>query len=165
MEVEPTQSGIAKALKRWSSLRAKKARIEAERDEAIAPHRAKFEQRCAPINARAQERLTPVEEQLRALEAEITLAFMVGVSENGDVKITRVNTAAAYAEVLTRQERELDPQLLFESVPASQRGAAFWSCLKTMIGKAEKFLGADRLNTLAHAKRTHTVSINELKKG
>jgi hypothetical protein len=162
VEVEPTQSGIAKALKRWASLREKKARIEAERDRKIAPKRARFEQACAPIFEKANADLKPVEEQLNAIEQEITRAFMAGVDERGDVKINRVATATAIAEVVTREEREIDPRRFFESVPAAQRNEAFWSCLKTLVGRAEKFLGAQRLKEFAHAKRTHRVSIHEL---
>ena len=162
VKVEPTQKGIAKALKRWATLRAKRAGIEAERERAIEPHRARFERRCAPIVARAAERLRPVEEELGALEKEITLAFLSALDERGNLKFTHVACATAVAEAITREERELDPQLFFNSVPPDQRNSAFYSCFKTLIGRAEEFLGRKRLNELAHAKRTHRVSINGL---
>ena len=162
--VEPTQKSIAGALKRWSKLRQTKARIEAERERTIAPIKERFEQRCAPANLKAAEKLQPVEAELRALEAEITKAFEAGIDEKGGIKISQVSTATAIAEVRTSTERELDPQLFLNEVPPSRRDAAFYSCLKTLIGKAERFLGATRLNELAHAKRRHTVTISEVAK-
>jgi hypothetical protein len=154
-----TEKQIAGALKQWSKLRARKERIEAERDQTINPIRTRFEQRCAPIHLRAQAKLDPVEQQMKQFEDEITSLMSAGISEDGQIAFTRVDTATAVAEVVTRTEREIDAKTFFENVPVSQRSTAFWSCLKTLIGKAEKFLGADRVNELAHAKRNHIISI------
>jgi hypothetical protein len=93
------------------------------------------------------------------LEQEITRRFLNEISDTNSSSFTRVDTATAVAEVITRTERELDAKTFFDNVPPSQRNSAFWSCLKTLIGQAEKFLGATRLNQLAHAKHRHSVSI------
>jgi len=81
---------------------------------------------------------------------------MAGISAKGVIKINRVSIATAIVEVATRTEREIDTKTFFNAVPESQRSAAFWSCFKTLVGKAEMFLGT-RVNELAHAKRNHTV--------
>jgi len=162
VNVEATQQGIAKALKRWASLRAKKARIEAERDRKIAPKKARFEQSCAPIFAAANAELAPIEEQLNEVEAAITRAFIAGVDERGSIRFSRVDTACAVAEAVPHTVRELDAKVFFDAVPPHERTSVFWSCLKTLVGNAERFLGAKRLNELAHARRTYRVSIHEL---
>src|ERR1051325_1615478 len=94
-----TEQKIAAALKQWSKLRSRKERIEAERDQSIAPIRARFEQRCAPFNQKAQEKLTPIQQQLTALEEEITAAIKASISADGDIKFSRVACATAVAEV------------------------------------------------------------------
>ena len=162
MKVEATQRGITKALARWQKLRRRKGAIEAERDATLEPIRQRFEQRCAPVLARAQAKLDPVERELAEVEDAIVTAFMGAVDKRGHFRFTRVANAAAVAEVITRQERELDPKVFFESIPESQRTAAFWSCLRTLIGKAERFLGSDRVNQLAHARQTHQIKIAEV---
>lgn len=156
------QKRIAAALKQWSVLRAKKGRIEAERDQAIEPHRMRFEQKCAPHIDRANQKLAPVEQQIQGLEDEIAALFMAALQAGSPVEFTRIDVTTAVAEVITRTEREIDARTFFEGVPPSRRNSAFWCCLKTLIGKAEKFLGADRLNELAHTKRTHQISIREV---
>jgi len=157
--VKPTQKSIATALLQWSKLQAKRERIEAERDQIIAPIRTRFEQRCAPIHNRANLKLEPLQQQISQLETDITAAMMAGISENGDIKINRVSIATSIVEVATRSEREIDAKAFFDAVPESQRSAAFWSCFKTLVAKAEKFLGS-RINDLAHAKRSHKVQFS-----
>jgi hypothetical protein len=153
-----TEKEIAAKLKEWAKLRAKKERIEADRDQAIEPLRARFERRCAPILEKARLKLDPIEPDLISLQEEITALMLRGIAEDGELKLTRVATATAVAEVVTHAQREINPKSFFESIPPSQRGQAFWSCLKVLIGNAEKFLG-DRLKDLAHAKETHRVTI------
>lgn len=154
-----TEREIARLLKQWSGLRAKQVRIEAERDQSIEPIKRRFEQRCVPIHAKANAKLEPILQQVQVLESQITEAMKAGISEEGQIAFTRIDTATAVAEVVPRTERELDAKTFFDAVPAAQRTGPFYSCLKTLIGKAEKFLGADRVNALAHAKRTYQVSI------
>ena len=154
-----TEKKIAKGLKQWAQLRSKKERIEAERDQKLTPIKAQFERRCAPINSAANKKLEPLAQQMAEIEREITNAFLTEIEELGNTNFRHVDTATAVAEVVARTERELDAQTFFESVPPSKRNDAFWSCLKTLIGKAEKFLGAARLDELAHAKERLSVSI------
>jgi hypothetical protein len=156
--VEATQSSVARALKRWASLRAKKERIEAEREQKLAPIKARFERSCAPILARTQRNLAPVEAEIATLEAEMGAAMLAGIEKKGGIRVTRISTATAIIEVVTKSEREIDTQAFFNAIPPAQRNAAFWSCLKTLVGKAEKFLGA-RINEFAHAKQSHRVEI------
>jgi hypothetical protein len=153
-----TEKEIARRLKQWSKLRAEKGRIEAGRDHKLTPIKTRFEQRCAPIISATNEKLEPVARQMAELEKEISDAFLTAIEE-GSTSFRNIDTATAVAEVVTRTERELDAKTFFENVPASQRSLAFWSCLKTLIGQAEKFLGKIRLDELAHAKQRHTVSI------
>jgi hypothetical protein len=155
--VEGTQKGIARALRRWATLRAERERIEAERDQTIEPIRARFERQIAPAVARAEEQLTPLRDELSKLEKEITEAMKANIV-GGEVRLPRVSTSVAVAEVVTRSEREIDAREFFESVPVAKRGDAFYSCLKIQIGKAEKFLG-ERITDLAHFKRTHTITV------
>jgi hypothetical protein len=154
-----TEKKIAKGLKQWAQLRSKKERIEADRDQKLEPIRTRFEQRCAPINSAANEELEPIALQMAQLEQQISVAFLHEIEELGNTNFRYVDTATAVAEVVARTERELDAKTFFESVPPQKRNEAFWSCLKTLIGKAEKFLGAIRLNELAHAQERLTVSI------
>jgi CRISPR/Cas system-associated protein Csm6 len=154
-----TEKEIAQKLKRWSQLQARAGRIVAEREQSLEPIRTRFEQRCAPINQRAQARLDPIQQEISTLEAEITALMEAGISASGDIRFTRVAEATAVAEVITHTQREIDAKTFFESVPAAERTKEFWSCLKTLVIKAEKFLG-ERVNTLAHAKRTHRISIH-----
>ena len=159
--VEATQRSITKALRRWKKLREERARIEAGRDQQLATLRTRFEQRCAPILASAAEELAPIQSEITTLEEQITAAMKAGILQNGDVKINRVSIATAVVEVVTTSEREIDTRKFFDAVPPSERGDAFWSCLKTYVGKAEKFLG-ERVNEFAHAKRRHSVVIREV---
>lgn len=154
-----TEKEIARRLKAWANLRERKGRIEAERDERLEPLRQKFEQRCAPIVSAASEKLEPLQQQMAELEREITDVFIKAISEPNKISFRRIDTATAIAEVITRQERELDPKVFFDSVPPSKRDSAFWSCLKTLIGAAEKFLGRTRLDEICHTKQRHTVQV------
>ena len=158
-----TQTRIASLLKRWSKLRGRAERINAERDQKLKPILARFELRCAPINSAAEEQLSPIAQEMSKLEKEIEDVFLNIVREGDSFKFTRVDIATAVAEVVTRTEREIDAKTFFDNVPPSKRNSAFYSCFKTLIGKAEKFLGADRLNQLAHGKRNHAVKISEVK--
>lgn len=158
-----TQQRIAGLLKQWSKLRGRAERINAEREQKLAPIKARFEQRCAPINSAAEEKLGPIREEMIQLEKEVEHVFLTLVKEGDGFKFTRVDIATAVAEVVTRTEREIDAKTFFDNVPPSQRNNAFFSCFKTLVGKAEKFLGADRLNQLAHSKRHHAVKISEVK--
>ncbi|HEV7377760.1 MAG TPA: hypothetical protein VGN95_23795, partial [Pyrinomonadaceae bacterium] len=133
--------------------------IEAERDQKIAPIRTRFEQRCAPYISAANKKLEPLAQAMAGLEGEITELYLKEVADSNNTCFRHIDAATAVAEVVTRTERELDAKTFFESVPPSKRDSAFWSCLKTLIGQAEKFLGATRLNELVHAKTRHTVSI------
>lgn len=162
MKVEATQRGITKALARWKKLRQKKGAIEAERDATLEPIRQRFEQRCAPVYARAQHKLDPVEQELQELEDAIVIAFEGAVDKRGKFRFTRVANASVVAEVATRHERELDPKTFFDSVPESQRTSVFWSCLRTLVGKADRFLGADRVSQLARVRSTHQIKIAEV---
>jgi hypothetical protein len=157
------QTRIAGLLKQWSKLRGRAERINAERDQKLQPIKTRFEQRCAPIHAAANEKLEPINEEMSRIEKEVEDVFLTVVRDGDNFKFTRVPEATAVAEVITRTEREIDAEAFFNAVPPAQRTKAFYSCFKTLIGKAEKFLGADRVNLLAHAKRNHTVQIREAK--
>lgn len=158
--VEPTQKSITKALRLWAKLRGQRAEVEAERDQLLAPIRARFEQDSAPILQRFDPQISTLSSQISELEAGITKAMLAGTDERGEVKITRVDVACAVVEIVTRPEREIDTKAFFEAVPPHERGDVFWMCLKTLVGKAEKFLG-DRVNEYCHAKYRHTVSLRE----
>lgn len=93
------------------------------------------------------------------LEAAITAAMKAGIKEDGHVAFTRIDCATAVAEVITRTEREIDAKAFFDAVPPSERGAAFYACVKTLVGKAEQLLGAERLKMLAHARHNYSISI------
>ncbi len=159
-----TQTKIASLLKQWSKLRGRAARINAERDQKLKPIKVRFEQRCAPINLAADEKLQPLNLQLKELEGEITNVFLNEVKDGkGNFAFTRIAEACAVAEVISKPEREIDSKEFFDSIPPAKRDAAFWSCVKTLIGQAEKFLGKDRVKLLAHTKLKHTVTISEEK--
>jgi hypothetical protein len=152
-----TEKQIVILLKRWSSLRGKKERIEAERDQAIQPIRARFEQRCAPILDKAQVKLDPLLQEISDLQRQIEQKMLEGFNEDG-LKVRRIDAATCFVEVVTKSQREIDPKEFFEAIPQFERGQAFWACLKILIGNAEKFLG-NRINELAHARQSHSVSI------
>lgn len=70
-----------------------------------------------PFFEAANEKLAPVEQQMKELEAEITSMMEAGIQADGTIEFTRIDIATAVAEVITRKERELDAKTFFDSVP------------------------------------------------
>jgi len=157
------QQRIAGLLKQWSKLRGRAERINSEREQKLKPIIARFEDKCAPINVAAEEKLSPIKREMTQLEKKIEDVFLNLVRDGESFAFTRIDTATAVAEVITQTQREIDLKKFFESVPPSKRNAAFYACLKTLIGKAVALLGEKRVNELTHAKRNYQVTITEVK--
>ncbi len=87
--------------------------------------------------------------------------MQAGIAANGDIKIRHISVAQAVVEVVTKSEREIDAETFFNAIPPAERGTAFYACLKTLISKAEKLLGAKRVNELARLKQTHRIEFKE----
>ena len=60
---------------------------------------------------------------------------------------------------LTEGNREIEPHKFFDFVKAADRTGTFWECYKVLIGKAEKFLGQEKVDELAKKPKTYSVSI------
>ena len=149
-------------LEKWAKLRRRKGRIEAERDQAIASFKARFERQCAPFVEQAAERLTPVEDELAQLESAIQEALLGAKDRKGAFCFPHVTTGVAAATIATRTEREIDPHEFFKAFTLPERNTQFWRCFKVLVGKAEKLLSGAGLDAISRPRQTHTVQIKEL---
>jgi hypothetical protein len=162
VEVEQTKAGIEAALTRWASLRRKKGRLEGAQAKELTPLREAYESASAPILAKHAPGLTAVEEEVSQCEAAIRDAVLNAKGKDGSHKFPRLTSGKVVAELHTSSRRELSPQTFFELVPQAERESKFWGCLSVLIGKAEKLLGAARLDEHAKPKVTHSVTVKEL---
>jgi hypothetical protein len=155
---KPSRKAIHQLLSEWGELAEQRRRIEAARDEQLAPIRAKFAKQCAPVEQETAAQLQPVEQRLGELRGEIELLLKAGVSEDGSVALAQVETETATAIVETKSQRTIEPSEFLQFVPERQRDAAFFGCLSVQIGKTEKYLGS-KIDQLARLKFTHTVKV------
>ncbi|HEX8500776.1 MAG TPA: hypothetical protein VF659_09305 [Pyrinomonadaceae bacterium] len=162
MEVERTKAGITAALTRWASLRRKRARIEAAQAKELIPLRDAFERQSAPVLAKYAPQLSAADGDIRQLEDAIRAAVLGATDKNGAHRFTRVASDSAVAELSTSSRRELDPRLFYDLFSPAQRDGCFWGCFNVLVGKAEKLLGAARLDEHATTRLTHGVTIKEL---
>src|SRR5687767_1861193 len=114
---KPNKKAIELLLEEWARNAIKRKRIIAERDREIQPLTEAYDKKCSPINAAAKEKLTPVDQRLADLSADITKQLMTGVSEDGSIALPQVVVENAIAEVKSNPgSREINPERFFDQV-------------------------------------------------
>ncbi len=156
----PNKTAIKEKLDAWAGAKAKANKIEGNREKALEPLTTAYNRKCASIYEETNEKLRPVEEQLRNLEAEIAKEFSLGIDRaKRTCAVYQVATEKAIAEVQTGEgNREIAPEKFFEQTPEAQRDSKFWQCVKILIGPAEKFLGSV-VDTIADKPWTADVAL------
>lgn len=161
MSSKPTKKAIITALEELEGLYLSRERTEARQQKEITPHLETFEQAVAPIKAKYEKQLSPVQERIYALEKEVEAGMLASEQEDGTLKLMRVESANLVATASAHSVRQVDPQVFFENVPESQRDGNFWHCITIAIQKAEKLVGKVKLDAIAVLKRTHRVTIEK----
>lgn len=151
---------IATKLKQWARLAQRQKQIEAERDRKLQPLKDELELKCAPIVAAADARLTTLQAELSVLAAAIESELQAGARADGTVEIPQVAVDNAVALLKSKPTREIPAQDFFQAIPASQRNAGFWSCLKVLLGESTKLIGEKSVERLAKKTYTHKVEIS-----
>lgn len=152
---------IAALLEEAHSLVNRIRSIEAERDEQIAPYKAKYERAIKGVMDDAIKQTQPLNTRLSEIQGLIETSLRSGIGEDGSISIAQVvSDSGAEVLVTTQQQREIEPSAFFEAVAPNERGPKFYECLKVLIGKAEKFLPEARLQAIATVKRNFAVKFN-----
>lgn len=149
-----SRKSIIEAIDEWAELHERKREIEAIRDEQLAPVRARFEKRCAPIVAAAAEELLPIQSRVNEIELLVGEFLLSDLETDGTVRLRKLTGASANAEVLTASQREIEPSKFFAAI--TDRTDRFWKCVKVLVGNAEKAYG-DKINDFAKLKVSHRV--------
>ncbi len=104
-----------------------------------------------------------------AVEIETTRAIAAAVvklnqAEGEPLRMSESNKplVRAVAQVDSKPgSRQVDAQTFFANVPESERNDTFWKkCLKVLVGEADKFLGKEKVDKLAKAPKSFSVSIS-----
>jgi len=159
MKVSRKES-IARKLKQWARLAQRQKQIESERDLKLQPLKNAFEDSCAPIVAAADAKLSVLQAELATLATQIENDLKAGAKPDGTAELFQVEIDKAVATLNLKPTREISAQKFFKSFPASQRNAAFWSCLKVLLGESTKLIGAQRVEQLAEKTYSPTVQIS-----
>lgn len=99
-----------------------------------------------------------------AVEMETTKLVACRVAEMGNTSSRSTDEGKPVVRAvacvdLTEGNREIEPHKFFDFVKAADRTGTFWECFKVLIGKAEKFLGQEKVDELAKKPKTYSVSI------
>jgi hypothetical protein len=161
-QTETTEKHIKKLLARWAPLEYKRQELIAVRDAAVKREREKFDKACAPFNTKANDKLTPLDEEIKPIRDEVERLLLAAVDKDNVALLPLVESRDARAVVDTRAQRTIDPRAFYEFVTEADRKAPrFWECFDVLIGKTAKFLG-EKIEQLAKPDRKHRVTI-ELK--
>jgi hypothetical protein len=143
-------------------LKKKQAQLVATRDTELATPKAEYEAACAPINERYNKRLTGFATDIASKEKDLREFMLTGFDEQtGAVALGMLESAVVkgkqlVAVVKVGSTRVVPPEGFFKAV--AERTSEFWGCLTVGLAKAEKFIGAKRVEDLAHKKYTASVS-------
>ena len=148
---------MIEAIDEWAELRARKAEIEAAREEQLAPFRKRFDKQAVPIIEAANEELLPIYERQAEIEKLASEFLLSDLGNDGSVKLRKLSGAQVHAEVLTASQREIEPSKFFTAI--TDRTDRFWGCVKVAVQKAEKAYG-DKINEFAKLKVNHRVVLN-----
>lgn len=152
-----TKKAVIEAIDEWAELQARRQEIDATREEQLAPLRARFEKRCAPILAADEDELRSIQVRCDEIETMASEYLLSELESDGSVKLRKLSGAQAHAEVLTASQREIEPSKFFAAL--TDRTERFWGCVKVLVQKAEKAYG-DKINEFAKLKVNHRVVIN-----
>lgn len=130
-----------------------RAELEAQRQAQIAPITKRYQKACEPIDAEFNPKFAPVDARIKDLKVQLEAYLKAGFdAKTGAAKIVQIVGAATegkepVAAVKVATQRWLDPERFCNEI--KERGKEFWDCLNVGIAKAEKFIGANRVNALA----------------
>lgn len=156
---KPNKTTITEALETWAKAKAKALRAEAKRDADIAPHEQRYLKTIAPIEQAAKDALAPLEKTMREAASVIEREMRLGINGDGTIAVPQVATEKAFAKINTKDgDRLVDAQKFFDEFHPSSRNATFWSCVKILVGKAEKAYG-DIVNRVSKPEVKHLVEI------
>ncbi len=130
-----------------------RAALDAARQEQIAPITKRYQKACEPIDAEFNPKIAPVDARIKDLKQQLEAYLKAGFdAKTGAAKIGQLVGVPAegkemVAAVKVSSQRFLDPEKFCAAI--KERTKDFWDCLSVGIAKAEKFIGANRVNALA----------------
>jgi hypothetical protein len=143
----PSKKQIAELLDQWAALAREITAQEAAMETELAPHRKRFQNAAAAIEEKFSG-LKPLRQQAAELHSQIARSLQAGVSEaDGSIALAQVTTSEAEAMVSAKAFRQIEPSHFFNLI--AERGERFWQCFDVLIGKAEGWLGRERVAELA----------------
>ena len=130
-----------------------RAALEAQRQEMLAPITRRYQKACEPIDAEFNPQFVPLDARIKDLKQQVEAYLKAGFdAKTGAVKLTQLVGDAnqgqePVAAIKIATQRWLDPERFCAEI--KERTKEFWDCLSVGIAKAEKFIGANRVNALA----------------
>ncbi len=154
----PSKKTIEPLLDEYARLEARRISIELKRDSELAPHRAAFEKKAAPIIAEAKSRCESIQKRMAVLRRDIEAQLMAGVDQQAEtvalaevsVEIETTKSVAAVVAKANNAEGQ-SPRTSEGGTPMLRAIASVAAKPGDRVIEAEKFYG-----TVSDAERTGT---------
>lgn len=153
MAKELSKRAAQELLTELGDLLQQRAELEGQRQEQIAPITKRYQKACEPIDAEFNPKFAPIDERVKDIKRQLEGYLKAGFdAKTGAAKIVQIigepsNGKEPVACVKVATQRWLDPERFCAEI--KERTKDFWDCLTVGIQKAEKFIGANRVNQLA----------------
>lgn len=149
-----TQNAIKTKAEKWASLQAKIARLESEKISELTPHQEAYERKTAPIVARFDEQIDPLQEKADELESEI-LEWL-----EKQKRSIRLETKNAIAEMVRSKgfgDRVVDAEKFVAK--CIERGIKnFWRLVRVNIKDANQVMGKEDMDELCDRPKVETAN-------
>lgn len=150
-----TQAEIKAKADEWAAYDAKITKAEQAKNEALDPFIVRFNEDTKAIHAKHGPKI----QQLRDAKALIEAEVMDWLSTQGKPITLAGEKAVATVEVKVGS-RVIDVEKFFAAV--KEKNTAFWACVSVVIAKAEKLIGAAKVDEIS-TKKTGLVPSLKLK--
>lgn len=162
MAKELSKRAAQELLTELAELANERAQLEEQRAEKLAPITKRYQNACAPIEEEFNPQFAKLDERVTAIKKQVGDYLKAGFdATTGTAKVTQLvgepsegKEQVAGLKVGTR--REISAETFCREV--KERTKDFWQCLTVGLEKAEKFIGANRVNAMAKTKYSANVT-------
>lgn len=153
------QKNIRELLEQYTETRGAIENLQAQRDAALEPARAKMIKAVEKIDREFAPQISPLSEQLVRLETSIKAEMQKGFDAAANsYAVVKVESTGAIVEVSGSQRREISAEDWLREVPKAEQSKSFFGTISVLVVAAEKFR-SDIVNRIASVKRSHQISI------
>lgn len=137
-----TQTEIKTKADEWARKGEEIEKASAARDKALEPYIAGYNDAIAPVLAKYEPKIDRLTRERNEIEAEV-IGWLNGVGKplalTGELAVATVESKIG--------SRAIDVEKFFAAV--KDKNAAFWACFSVLVAKAEKLLGAAKVDEIS----------------